>query len=128
MKLSVAILSALVFQFATPATLADPILNPEPAALFEDIDGNGYFIPLGNIFTIEIFDVADFLAVTGNTFGFFFSNTDATDPTNLIPIFDSDDLVGDEAVVDFGAGIVVDVDQAIVQAAFAGAPVLLVFT
>ena len=88
-----------------------PFANPDPTLVADDIDGLGYFIPSDSIVTIEIVDRAELLGYPGSEFGFFFQGTDVTDTSNLITLFDTSDVSGDVAYIDFPNGNVYDYDD-----------------
>ena len=71
--------------------------------------GSGLFAPSQPVISLEFSDPGDFQSITGTTFGFYF----ASDPTNLITIFDGNDdqsLGTQQAAIDFALGQVIDVD------------------
>lgn len=97
------------------------IINPDPA-IFGDDDGTEIFTPSQTVVSIEFLDIPASFGI-GSLFGFFFTN----DPSNLVPIFgpDDQDLSGNGsdpqiAVIDFSAGVVVDVDDGGAQNFFTG--------
>lgn len=96
--------------FAATAS-AIPFPNPDPGSLLDDLNGSGYFTP-GNTgsLSIELFDLGDSVA----SFGFFNEGT----PGNLIPIFESGDLAGESAIIDFSVGYVFDAEDNLIQSLF----------
>jgi hypothetical protein len=119
-RIAIASAVALLSSAFVGVAVATPIPNPAPTVLANDLEGTGYFTPSSTIFSVEIFDVGQFLNLTPTTFGFFFSGQNVSNPANLIPIFETTDLVNNQAAVNFGSGIVVDVDQGVVQNTFSG--------
>lgn len=99
---------------------AIPFANPDPATFADDIDGTGYFQTADALTAFEIADIGEDFFVGGNTFGFFFRGADVSNPSNLIPIFGADDVVGDAAQVNFIGGVVFDIEDSAVQNIFAG--------
>ena len=81
--------------------------NPDPTIYGNDIDGTGYFIPSGGSIALEFFDLTEQTVAVGSTFGFYFQS----DPLAPITIFDSTDLVGDTAIIDYINGVVYDFDD-----------------
>jgi hypothetical protein len=120
-RIAIASAIALLSSALVNVAVAVPIPNPTPTVLGNDVDDTGYFTPNATIFSVEVFDAGQFLNRTPSTFGFFFHGQDVSNAANLIPIFETTDLVNHQAAVNFGAGIVVDVDQGVVQNTFSGA-------
>jgi hypothetical protein len=90
---------------------AAPLPNPDPTIFANDIEGSGYFKPIGQgTLALELFDLGDSAA----SFGFFKRGT----PGDRIPIFEASDLAGEGAIVDFINGVVFDVDQNAIQSLF----------
>jgi len=84
-----------------------PALLPPGITLDEDIDGTGLFDPGNSLLNVEVFD---FRArdvgnpFVGTRFGFYY----ASDPLNLITIFDPNDSETERTIVDFANGKVID--------------------
>lgn len=90
---------------------AAPLPNPNPTIFADDIEGSGYFKPIGQgTLALELFDLGDSAA----SFGFFKRGT----PGDRTPIFEASDLAGEGAIVDFINGVVFDVDQNAIQSLF----------
>ncbi|WP_297363505.1 PEP-CTERM sorting domain-containing protein [Thauera sp.] len=90
---------------------AAPLPNPDPTIFANDIEGSGYFKPIGQgTLALELFDLGDSAA----SFGFFKRGT----PGDRTPIFEASDLAGEGAIVDFINGVVFDVDQNAIQSLF----------
>ena len=104
------LISVLVLIYSCGASAV--ILNPLPALYGAD-DGSGLFMPNGDL-TISI-EVADPL---NGEFGFYYDD----DPVTRIPIFDILDVTipGNPAtaVIDFNVGVVLDLDQGVLQGLF----------
>ncbi len=90
------------------------IANPNPA-LFENDNGAIYFKHDTLSVSAEVFDL---LGVPGSIFGFYFRGTDPTVAANRGVIFDELDPTNNLAVIDFGAGTIVDVEDSSVQDTF----------
>lgn len=120
MRHSTFMLSLIGLLLVTGTTLATPIPNPQPGVLADDLDDSGYFTPGSPLFVFEVSDVGESVVGVGSTFGFYFEGSDVNDPTNLITIFEPTDTTGDQSSVNFASGIVVDIEDAIVQNTFSG--------
>lgn len=109
-------LSALMLPGKSEAIIA----NPNPAVWAND-DGSTIFAPSALTGNIEIYDL--FGAINGSgTFGFYFNSTPGTHTT----IFGTEDQGGAQsALVNFGTGVVFDVDASTLQSLFAtsGSPI-----
>lgn len=104
-----AALAAIVF---VGSAVSAPLPNPAPADFSDDIDGSGYFKPVGDgTLAFELFDLGDGVA----SFGFFARGA----PNDRIPIFEAADTSGSAAIVDFVNGFVFDVEDAAIQNLFA---------
>lgn len=104
-------LSVLVVQPAVAVDVGSP--SPVPS-LFAADDGAELFEPSGVVLSMEIWDAIG--SFTDTTFGFYY----ADDPTELIPIFEPDDIAPpvQSAAVDFSGGRVWDGDEFSVQNTF----------
>ncbi|MDT0593756.1 hypothetical protein [Glaciecola petra] len=111
---------ACISLFVSLTANAAFIANPDPSTLADDIDGTGYFAADNILFSTEILDIGEAILNNGNIFGFYFEGSDVLDANNRHVIFGSDDGDNSEAVVNFANGIVVDVDQGVVQNSFSG--------
>lgn len=83
------------------------VVNIAPGSFGPD-DGTQAFIPGDLNVSVELVDPLN------GEFGFFFLN----DFSTLIPIFDTADGAGDLAAISFGAGVVYDVEDNLVQNIF----------
>lgn len=94
------------------SAVSAPLPNPAPADFADDIDGSGYFKPVGDgSLALELFDLGDGVA----SFGFFARGA----PNTRIPIFEAADTTGSSAIVDFVNGFVYDVEDSAIQSLFA---------
>lgn len=93
--------------WATLYPLPDPLPPlPPGVTVGADIDGTGLFDPFNSVLNIEIFDFAE--QITSGRFGTQFGFYYGSDPSTLIPIFDSGDNTFESASVNFGSGIITD--------------------
>lgn len=106
---SIVLLSACLLCGSQTAS-ATTFVNPDPSRFAND-DGKELFAPSQALFSIKAYDLLNNLGYQ-TTFGFFFEAA----PNTLIPIFTSEDVgTGHRAMVDFGAGKIIDLDQEIVR-------------
>jgi len=103
--------------FVSLNAVSGPLTNPDPAAFGEDIDGSGYFLPMSTLFLTETLDIGESLVGNGNVFGFYFQPAAGEAPA-VTPVFDSLDADNSEAVVNFGSGLIIDVEDNAVQDSF----------
>jgi hypothetical protein len=109
------------------ASFAGPLSNPDPGSFGNDLEDTGLFLPENQVIGIELFDLpAQAGFSVGFEFGFYFAGDDVSDTSNLHTIFDHldqnpnpDNPDGDQvAVIDFANGVVLDVDDNVLQSAF----------
>lgn len=113
------LITAVFINFIWIVSAHAVIANPDPST-FADDDGSRYFSPASKVLGVEILDLFGSLGA-GSTFGFYFKN----DPSNPVVIFDSSDqssaLPPQTAVIDFGLGVVLDIDGGLtIQNIFTG--------
>lgn len=89
------------------------ILNPDTLSFYGDNKGETFFTSTPT-FTVETFDLFNTTGV-GAEFGFYFVGS----PSTLIPIFDSNDVLG-SAAIDFAGGLVIDIEDQFPQSLFFG--------
>jgi len=100
------------------ATAHAAIINPLPTDFGAD-NGAELFTPVGLVGSVEFYDLAGNLSPgAGASFGFYFD----ADPGTLIPVFTGADqgLTTATALIDFGSGIVLDLDASAVLTTFSG--------
>ncbi|HAC33202.1 MAG TPA: hypothetical protein DCF45_01655 [Gammaproteobacteria bacterium] len=93
-------------------TFATPFVNPDPLNLSEDLNDSGYFSATGSAaIALGYYNLGSNISLE---FGLF----SASNPLNLIPVFESSDLSGEQAVIDFNGGFVHDIEDNNVQNSF----------
>jgi len=114
-RLAAAFVLFVSFVLVAQPSIAVEVGSPSPLpALFGADDGSELFEPSGVVLSMEIWDAIG--SFTDSTFGFYY----ADDPTELIPIFEPDDIAPpvQSAAVDFSGGRVWDGDEFRVQNTF----------
>jgi hypothetical protein len=107
------LISVSLAALLTSAGMASAASELPPYGMFESDDGTELWMADAQVLGFKAFENS---AVTGfSSFGFYF----ATDPDTLITIFGpEDEALASEATIDFNAGEVFDVDDAMVQSTF----------